>query len=210
VRAITGTYNGVTNPTFAYDANGNLTSGGGRTLSYTSFNMTATVTQGANFLHYQTVEDYCVFFNALTLLSEFENENASRYAAPDAPHIPFDPVAVNACDPVQARIRGSIGQAGSEGATAGVWMMLIPVIGFLESPKTWTTRGAIACTVLTMSHAGITAPTNDFIAHCRQRADNRPVGAEPTAASNSNHNARNITMTATIMPRPALSIQVNR
>ena len=48
--SITGTYNGVTNPTFAYDANGNLTSGGGRTVTYTSFNMAATVTEGANSL----------------------------------------------------------------------------------------------------------------------------------------------------------------
>ena len=30
---------------------------------------------GANFLHYQTVEDYYVFFNAISLLSEIVNES---------------------------------------------------------------------------------------------------------------------------------------
>ena len=44
--AITGTVNGVLNPSFAYDANGNLTSGAGRTLSWTSFNMPASITKG--------------------------------------------------------------------------------------------------------------------------------------------------------------------
>jgi RHS repeat-associated protein len=42
--SITGTYNGVTNPTFAYDANGNMTSGAGRTITPTSFNMAASIT----------------------------------------------------------------------------------------------------------------------------------------------------------------------
>lgn len=44
--AITGTVNGVLNPSFAYDANGNLTSGAGRTMSWTSFNMPASITKG--------------------------------------------------------------------------------------------------------------------------------------------------------------------
>ena len=46
--SITGTYNGVTNPTFAYDADGNMTSGGGRTITSTSFNMAASIVDGAN------------------------------------------------------------------------------------------------------------------------------------------------------------------
>ncbi|HEY1629800.1 MAG TPA: RHS repeat-associated core domain-containing protein, partial [Rhizomicrobium sp.] len=44
--SIAGTVNGVVNPTFAYDANGNMTSGAGRTAAYTSFNMVSNVTEG--------------------------------------------------------------------------------------------------------------------------------------------------------------------
>jgi RHS repeat-associated protein len=47
VSSITGTVNGVTNPSFAYDANGNMTSGAGRTMSWTAFNMASQITQGA-------------------------------------------------------------------------------------------------------------------------------------------------------------------
>jgi YD repeat-containing protein len=47
VSSIAGTVNGVTNPTFAYDANGNMTSGAGRTITYTAFDMAATIVQGA-------------------------------------------------------------------------------------------------------------------------------------------------------------------
>jgi RHS repeat-associated protein len=50
VASIAGTVNGVANPTFSYDANGNLTSGLNRTLTYTSFNMPATVTAPNNML----------------------------------------------------------------------------------------------------------------------------------------------------------------
>ncbi|MDR5729622.1 MAG: RHS repeat-associated core domain-containing protein [Terriglobia bacterium] len=46
VTSITGTVNGVVNPTYAYDANSNMTSGGGRTITPTSFNMAASVVQG--------------------------------------------------------------------------------------------------------------------------------------------------------------------
>jgi RHS repeat-associated protein len=46
--AITGTYNGVTNPTFTYDDNGNMLTGPNRTASYTSYNMTAKTTEGAS------------------------------------------------------------------------------------------------------------------------------------------------------------------
>jgi RHS repeat-associated protein len=44
--AITGTYNGVTNPAFTYDDNGNMTAGGGRSTAYTSYNMAQAITQG--------------------------------------------------------------------------------------------------------------------------------------------------------------------
>ncbi|MBX9641194.1 MAG: RHS repeat-associated core domain-containing protein [Mycobacteriaceae bacterium] len=43
VKCIEGTVNGFTNPAFSYDANGNMTSGLGRTLTYTSYNMPAQV-----------------------------------------------------------------------------------------------------------------------------------------------------------------------
>ena len=46
VSGITGTVNGVVNPTFTYDADGNMTAGDGRTMTWTSFNMAAPVTEG--------------------------------------------------------------------------------------------------------------------------------------------------------------------
>ena len=46
ISSITGTVNGVVNPAYTYDANGNMTAGGGRTVSYTAFNMADTITQG--------------------------------------------------------------------------------------------------------------------------------------------------------------------
>jgi RHS repeat-associated protein len=46
VTAISGTVNAVEGPSYTYDANGSMTSGAGRTVTYTSFNMTATITQG--------------------------------------------------------------------------------------------------------------------------------------------------------------------
>ncbi|HEX3810303.1 MAG TPA: FG-GAP-like repeat-containing protein [Rhizomicrobium sp.] len=45
--AVTGTVNGVVNPTYAYDPNGNMLTGAGRTVAYTSFNMTGSVTDVA-------------------------------------------------------------------------------------------------------------------------------------------------------------------
>jgi RHS repeat-associated protein len=46
VSVITGTVSGVVNPSYSYDANGNMTSGAGRTVAYTVFNMTASIVQG--------------------------------------------------------------------------------------------------------------------------------------------------------------------
>ena len=48
INSITGTVNGVTNPHFTYDLNGNMTAGAGRSVGYTAFNMTLSVTQGDN------------------------------------------------------------------------------------------------------------------------------------------------------------------
>ncbi|HEY7853434.1 MAG TPA: hypothetical protein VIB82_10695, partial [Caulobacteraceae bacterium] len=46
--SIVGTYNGVVNPAFAYDANGLMTSGAARMVSATTFDMAASITEGAN------------------------------------------------------------------------------------------------------------------------------------------------------------------
>ncbi len=46
VSSITGTINGVVNPTFTYDANGNMLTGAGRSLTWTSFDMPASITRG--------------------------------------------------------------------------------------------------------------------------------------------------------------------
>ncbi len=43
VSSIAGTVNGVANPTFLYDANGNMTAGASRAFTWTSFNMPSTI-----------------------------------------------------------------------------------------------------------------------------------------------------------------------
>ncbi|MFA6062909.1 MAG: RHS repeat-associated core domain-containing protein [Gallionella sp.] len=43
VASITGTINGIVNPTFTYDANGNMVSGAGRTVTWSSFNIPSQV-----------------------------------------------------------------------------------------------------------------------------------------------------------------------
>ncbi|MDR3527908.1 MAG: RHS repeat-associated core domain-containing protein [Rhizomicrobium sp.] len=43
---VNGTVNGVVNPTYSYDPNGNMTAGGGRSITYTSFNMVSTIATG--------------------------------------------------------------------------------------------------------------------------------------------------------------------
>lgn len=47
VTSIAGTVNGVVNPTYGYDANGNMSSGAGRTITPTAFNMAASIVQGS-------------------------------------------------------------------------------------------------------------------------------------------------------------------
>ena len=46
VASVTGSINGVVNPTFSYDNNGNMTAGAGRTISWKSFNMPNSITSG--------------------------------------------------------------------------------------------------------------------------------------------------------------------
>ena len=58
---------------------------------------------GANYLHYQTLEDYYVFINAITLLTERNNQfYGGDFANTDLPHAAFDPVLANSCDPQPA------------------------------------------------------------------------------------------------------------
>jgi outer membrane receptor protein involved in Fe transport len=53
---------------------------------------------GANFMHYQTVEDYYVFNNLISLLAEYTYHDPGH----DMPHDPFDPVLANNCNPIPA------------------------------------------------------------------------------------------------------------
>jgi outer membrane receptor protein involved in Fe transport len=58
---------------------------------------------GGNFLHYQTVEDYYIFLNAITLLNEYYNaDGAGGLTNPNAAHNPFDPAIANSCGPQPA------------------------------------------------------------------------------------------------------------
>ena len=50
---------------------------------------------GASYLRYHTLEDYYVFSNYLSAFQENQNQDFPANAA----HIPFDPVAANACNP---------------------------------------------------------------------------------------------------------------
>jgi RHS repeat-associated protein len=52
VASVAGLVNGVLNPVYSYDLNGNLTSGAGRTVTWTAFNMVASIVQGATNMSY--------------------------------------------------------------------------------------------------------------------------------------------------------------
>lgn len=52
VASVSGTVNGLSKPTYKYDANGNMTSGANRSATWTSYNMVDTVTQGTTTLSY--------------------------------------------------------------------------------------------------------------------------------------------------------------
>ena len=56
---------------------------------------------GGNFLHYSTIEDYYVFYNAISLLAQSLNIITSGYHyGPDVPHAAFDPAFANSCGPI--------------------------------------------------------------------------------------------------------------
>jgi outer membrane receptor protein involved in Fe transport len=58
---------------------------------------------GANYLHYHTAEDYYVFFNALSLFTEYVNSiNGGNQLPLKADHIPFDAQLANSCNPIPA------------------------------------------------------------------------------------------------------------
>ncbi len=58
---------------------------------------------GANYLHYQTVEDYYVFINAISLLTEYLNQfYGGTFTTSPVAHAPFDPVLANSCNPQPA------------------------------------------------------------------------------------------------------------
>ncbi len=58
---------------------------------------------GANYLHYQTVEDYFVFFNLITLEQERLN-GLDGNGNTNLDGGPFDPVSANACNPAPASL----------------------------------------------------------------------------------------------------------
>ena len=56
---------------------------------------------GANYLRYDTKEDYYIFSNLLTLFTEqFNARKPHSIKQQDAPHIPFDETVANSCGPV--------------------------------------------------------------------------------------------------------------
>ncbi len=61
---------------------------------------------GGNYLNYRTVEDYYVFSNLFTLISMTVGNNMFVGGTPgvDAPHIPFDPIGANSCNPQPASL----------------------------------------------------------------------------------------------------------
>jgi outer membrane receptor protein involved in Fe transport len=57
---------------------------------------------GANYLHYHTLEDYYVFFNALSLFTEEVNSFFGGRNPHNAQNIPFNAMLANICGPIQA------------------------------------------------------------------------------------------------------------
>jgi len=58
VASISGLVNGVLNPTYTYDADGNLTAGAGRAVTWTSFNKVASIVQGSTTMSYAYDADH--------------------------------------------------------------------------------------------------------------------------------------------------------
>jgi len=64
---------------------------------------------GANYLTYKTLEDYFVFSNSITLVTDWLDSFFAGSSTPtsrpaDAPHIPFDAVQANSCGPEPATL----------------------------------------------------------------------------------------------------------
>lgn len=57
---------------------------------------------GANFMRYHILEDYYVFFNALSLFTESVNALYGGQNPPNGQHIPFNGTLANSCDPIPA------------------------------------------------------------------------------------------------------------
>ncbi|HVP85091.1 MAG TPA: TonB-dependent receptor plug domain-containing protein [Rhizomicrobium sp.] len=57
---------------------------------------------GGNYLKYRTLENYQIMANAITLAAENFNGFFGGSLPADAPHIPFDPVLANSCNPQPA------------------------------------------------------------------------------------------------------------
>ena len=57
---------------------------------------------GANYMHYHILEDYYVFFNALSLFTEEVNTFYGGMDPPNGQHIPFNGMLANICGPIQA------------------------------------------------------------------------------------------------------------
>src|SRR6185312_4411523 len=82
VSSITGTVNGVTNPSYSYDLNGNMTGGAGLTATVTSFNMVASITQGSTTIALTYDSDHqriqqCVGVSCATSTTYYLNDPAS-------------------------------------------------------------------------------------------------------------------------------------
>ena len=75
-----------------------------------SYNGPINFVLGANYLHYHTLEDYYVFFNALSLFTEYVNSiNGGAPLPRNANQIPFNPALANSCNPAPAN-PGNLGQ----------------------------------------------------------------------------------------------------
>jgi RHS repeat-associated protein len=82
VSSIAGTVNGVTNPSYTYDLNGNMTVGAGLTATYTSFNMAATITQGSTTIGFTYDSDHqrikqCIGTSCATSTTYYLNDPAT-------------------------------------------------------------------------------------------------------------------------------------
>ncbi len=62
---------------------------------------------GGNYMNYHTTEDYYIFSNLISLFQEDINNLFGGQEPSDAPHIPFDAMIANSCDP-QTAVPGSV------------------------------------------------------------------------------------------------------